>query len=273
MSTNKTGKGEASKTQSAMGMALQQQRQKTKVIEKLVEKNIVTEVMGGRNVTDKRDGKTSLGEIAKVAAAKRKSADKKAPVKKPVAKKTTVKKTVAKKPEAQKPTARIATPKTSTSTNKATPRDSYNMGTEHDDMNNDRPIHIEIESLGKGVLGATTAGVGGMVGASKNVVGRVRESVKSGAKGAVDSVKGNSIVDSLAGSVAVATKTATDVTGKVADGAMGVVKGVGTVAGYVVTGAVAAPVDLVRGVSRLAGDLVGGISALTFGKREKKEND
>ncbi|MBF0170025.1 MAG: hypothetical protein HQK87_02875 [Nitrospinae bacterium] len=263
MVTKKSGEAKSSRTQNAMGMALQQQQKKTKVIEKLVEKNIVAEVSGRKRMKDsERRAESELGEIALAAAAKKKQIVAKSPIAKPPVKAAPpAKAAVAAKP---KPSPVVA---------KAAPAPKPVSLPRAAQSGVDGAIHTEVESLGAGIVRVTGDGMKTVVDVSKNAVGGLATSVMAGTRGVVDAVRNVRAPRPLAGPVATAAKTATDVTGKVADGVVGVAKGAGTLVGYVVTGATAAPVDLFHGVSRLVGDLVVGVSGLAAGKRKKKDAD
>lgn len=89
---------------------------------------------------------------------------------------------------------------------------------------------------------------------------------------AVEAVKASD-VEKLAGLVGEAGRQSRSVTDVVADGMFACAKGVGVLAGYVVAGAVAAPVDLARGTMGIASDLAAGAVRLVTGRKDRSNDE
>jgi len=266
-----SGKSGKLSTSSAMSGILNRQKKSTKAIEKIMGENISTETSAKPKGRQKEK---HLGDIAADVAARRQAQG--APAKTKATTKT--KKTgttVNKKAERPASTKKPASTKSSTS-----------KKTEAKTRHNKR-MSIEVTTLGAGLFKTTGAAVGGLLDAGKVLTGfassgagKTTESVKSGAKSARNKVKGvikpvkpgakTKLAKTGAGAVSAALATACKITGKVACGGATLGAGAGKAAGYVVTGALAAPVDIVNVVIGAGASATGSVSRLLFGPPESK---
>lgn len=278
----RSDKSKKRSTSSAMGDVLNRQKKSSGAIEKMLEKNIVAEMSIGPAGKSKRK---PLKDIAVQVAAKRRA--KSAPIKakaavKSIKKSARVIKKVA-KPTIEKKSNRPVLSKKPVSTKRPVTKKPVAKA------RHNKRASVEVITIGAGLFDLVGAGVGGLLSVGKTVTGFVTvgatkavESVGSGAKsakakvvGAVKSVKQKAKANSEDkksdnGAVAAAMKTATDVTGKMAGGVATVGSSVGKAAGYVVTGALAAPVDIVSGVIGVGASATSSVSRLLFGPAKPK---
>ncbi len=237
-----SGKSGKLSTSSAMSGILNRQKKSAKAIEKMMGENISTETSAKPKGRQKEK---HLGDIAADVAARRQAQG--APAKTKAATKT--KKTgttVNKKAERPASTKKPASTKSSTS-----------KKTEAKTRHNKR-MSIEVTTLGAGLFKTTGAAVGGLLDAGKVLTGFA----SSGAK--------TKLAKTEAGAVSAALATACKITGKVACGGATLGAGAGKAAGYVVTGALAAPVDIVNAVIGAGASATGSVSRLLFGPPESK---
>ncbi len=148
-------------------------------------------------------------------------------------------------------------------------------------------LRVEVEPFCSVVAGAVGKSIGGVVDTGKTVAGAARSgaqaaanTIETGVKDAVGAIKqmvkpgskpsGAGSEEKVADDSPISSsiKTAASITGKVADGVLAAGSGVGKITGYVVKGAVAAPVDIASGVS---GVIVNTASAITRLFQDKKQ--
>ncbi|MBF0170024.1 MAG: hypothetical protein HQK87_02870 [Nitrospinae bacterium] len=136
----------------------------------------------------------------------------------------------------------------------------------------ERNLTVAVEPLGAGILHSLESGVEGAVEAGKTTVQTVGSLVTGGATKVKelfrDVQEQADQPEERSGVVAVAARSARRITDKVADGMIAAVQGIGVIAGYVVSGAVAAPVDLAKGAVVIATDLAAGVMRLVSGAKD-----
>ncbi len=156
------------------------------------------------------------------------------------------------------------------------------------DKADDKKVKVEVVTLGAGIARAIGKGLDGVIETGKAVAGAAGSGaqaavdiVQSGLKGTAETVKGavkpaktrakDEAKPKGENIIAEAAKTASVVTEQVADGVLNLSSGIGKAAGYVAKGAVAAPVDIIRGISGVAAGAAISVSNLLVGSKKKSK--
>ncbi|MBF0291053.1 MAG: hypothetical protein HQK86_02755 [Nitrospinae bacterium] len=206
-----------SKTSKAMRDALVNQSHKTEAVERMVKS-------GSRDESrDRKPQKEQARSLADIAATANKKTD-------------------------ERDTSKEKDMKSKAAIEAMVGRAEQEESSEHQSAgSSDKTIRVKVEPLGSGIVSVVTSSAKGVTKIGKSAVNSIGDAASS----AREKIAGRSKDSSGGGkgAFAAAGETAAKATQAAADAVVSLFKGVGTLAGYVATGAVAAPVDLANGIA------------------------